>query len=314
METRAHHILIGVFMLTMVAGLFAFIIWAAKVDIDTQFSFYDIYFEESVAGLSIGSDVSYRGVSIGQVRTITLDRDDPGRVRVTIRVVADTPIRRDSVASLEYQGLTGLAFVQISGGTAAAPPLTPGPEGQPPVIDSEPSQIQALFTGAPDLIRQGIIMLQRVSSFLDEENRVAVANILASTDRISSGLADRTGQIQAIIDNADGTLRELRQAAKSVNALAQSATGVVDQDLRALVADLREVSQSIRDLSRSLNQAVVDNSQALAGFSSNTLPELALFVQEARRLASSIARIAERIEQSPTDFIFSDKKPEYEGQ
>lgn len=300
-------------MLTMVAGVFAFIIWAAKIDIDTQFAFYDIYFEESVAGLSVGSDVSYRGVSIGQVRTIALDRDDPGRVRVNIRVEADTPIRRDSVASLEYQGLTGLAFVQISGGTAAAPPLVRGPEGQVPVIESEQSQIQALFTGAPDLIRQGIIMLQRVSSFLDEDNRVAVANILANTDRISSGLADRTGQMQAIIDNADGTLRELREAAKSVNVLAQSATGIVDQDLRALVADLREVSQSIRDLSRSLNQAVVDNSQALAGFSSNTLPELALFVQEARRLASSIARIAERIEQSPTDFIFSDKKPEYEG-
>ncbi|MFQ5533616.1 MAG: MlaD family protein [Sphingomonadales bacterium] len=313
METRAHHIMIGMFMLTMIASLFAFIIWATKVDIETEFRMFDIYFEESVAGLSIGGDVNFRGVNVGQVRKISLDPDDPGRVRVTIRIAGDTPVRADSVASLEYQGITGLSYVQIAGGTAGAEQLVAERGQQYPVIKSVPSQIQELFSGAPDLINQAIILAGRVSAFFDDDNRIAIANILANSVKISGGLADRMERIQHIIDNVDETLTDLRGAARSVNVLANSATGLVDHDIKGLVADLRLASQSIRSLSQSLDRAVQDNGKALAAFSSNTLPELALFVQEARRMASVISRIAEQLERSPSDFIFSGKKPEYDA-
>lgn len=305
--------MIGMFMLTMIASLFAFIIWATKVDIETEFRMFDIYFEESVAGLSIGGDVNFRGVNVGQVRKISLDPDDPGRVRVTIRIAGDTPVRADSVASLEYQGITGLSYVQIAGGTAGAEQLVAERGQQYPVIKSVPSQIQELFSGAPDLINQAIILAGRVSAFFDDDNRIAIANILANSVKISGGLADRMERIQHIIDNVDETLTDLRGAARSVNVLANSATGLVDHDIKGLVADLRLASQSIRSLSQSLDRAVQDNGKALAAFSSNTLPELALFVQEARRMASVISRIAEQLERSPSDFIFSGKKPEYDA-
>lgn len=306
--------MIGVFVLTMVVGVFAFIIWATKVDIATEFAFYDIYFEESVAGLSVGGDVSYRGFIVGEVRDISLDPDDPSRVRVTIRIAGDTPVREDAVASLEFQGLTGLSVVQISGGSVEALPLTVKPGETYAVIESTQSQIQALFTGAPNLINSVTVLARQLAGFFDEDNRQAVANILAHAEEISGGLAERTDQLQSIIENVDKTLTELQQAAASVNTLAGTATEVVDQDMRALVADLREVSQSIRDLTQSLDVAVQDNGKALSAFTSNTLPEVALFVQEARRMASAISRIAEQLEKSPSEFLFSGGKPEYEPQ
>lgn len=313
METRAHHILIGIFMLGMLAGLLAFVLWAMKINIDTEFDYYDIYFTESVAGLTVGGDVTYNGVNVGEVTRIAIDPEDPSRVRVTIRVVHDTPIREDAQAVLEFQGLTGLSYVQISGGSAEAPPLKAKPGQENPVIASQPSQIQELFAGAPDLIRRAIILVDRLTKLVDEPNRQALSRTLANLETLSDRLAAKADTLARVIDNADTTLVELRQASASVRELAGTTNTVIDQDLRALIADLRTTSGSIRDLSDGLSATVLDNREALVAFSSTTLPEVALLVQQARQLTTSISRIAERFERAPIDFMLSGKKPEYQA-
>lgn len=314
METRAHHILIGIFMLGMLAGLLGFVVWAMKVNIDTEFDHYDIYFTESVAGLTVGGDVTYNGVKVGQVTRIAIDPSDPSRVRVTLRVAHDTPIREDALAALEFQGLTGLSYVQISGGSAKAPKLQAKPGEENPVIASRPSQIQELFAGAPDLLHRAIILVDRMTKLVDEPNRQAMSRILANLDRLSKGLANKADTLQKVIDHADAALVELRGASASVRELAGTTNTVVDQDLRALIVDLHKTSGSIRDLSDGLNATVLDNRKAIVAFSSNTLPEVALLVQQARQLTTSMSRIADRFERAPIDFLLSGKKPEYQAQ
>ena len=98
METRASHVLIGGFVLLVIVGLFAFVIWLARVQIDREFARYDIYFEGSVAGLGIGGDVSYRGIKVGTVISITVNPDDPSRVRVIVEIGSDTLIREGDQA------------------------------------------------------------------------------------------------------------------------------------------------------------------------------------------------------------------------
>ena len=92
METRANHIVIGAFVLVVVFGLFGIVLWLAKIEIDQQFSYYRVIFEEAVSGLSIGGDVRYNGIPVGAVTEIKIDYKDPGRVQVTLEVAADTRV------------------------------------------------------------------------------------------------------------------------------------------------------------------------------------------------------------------------------
>lgn len=136
METRANHLFIGAFVLVVVVGMLGFVAWLAKVDIDREFNAYHIFFEGSVTGLSSASNVLYRGIPVGTVNEVIIDPDDSSRVRVTVEVAANTPIREDSVATLELQGITGVTLIQITGGSADSPQLAAKGDQRLPVIRS----------------------------------------------------------------------------------------------------------------------------------------------------------------------------------
>ena len=117
METRANHVLVGSFVLALVAAAVVAALWLSKIELDrTQVRFL-IYFQGNVTGLNIGSAVRYRGVPVGNVIDIRIDPENVERVRVLIEVTDDTPVKRDTIASLGIQGITGIAFIQLSGGT-----------------------------------------------------------------------------------------------------------------------------------------------------------------------------------------------------
>ena len=123
METRASYLLVGTFVLAFAAGLVVFVIWLAKFQFDTEFARYDVHFKGSVTGLSLASPVRYSGVRIGEVVEISLLPDRPDEVRVTIETDAKTPVRADTVATLELEGLTGGLAVLLIGKSPDAPPL-----------------------------------------------------------------------------------------------------------------------------------------------------------------------------------------------
>ncbi|MFQ5466669.1 MAG: MlaD family protein [Kiloniellaceae bacterium] len=123
METRANYLMVGSFVLVLAAGLVVFVLWLAKVQFDVKFDRYDILYDGSVTGLKVGSPVRYRGVRVGEVIEISLDPARPEQVQVTIEVESETPVRSDTVATLEIEGLTGGLYVLLSDTTLAAPPL-----------------------------------------------------------------------------------------------------------------------------------------------------------------------------------------------
>ncbi|HBH88333.1 MAG TPA: MCE family protein, partial [Hyphomonadaceae bacterium] len=113
METRASYALIGAAVLAAFAALIAFTIWLGKVEFDREFSEYDVVFEGAVNGLSEGGQVRYLGINVGEVVSLSLDRENTENVIARIRVDADTPVRTDSKAYLDFAGLTGVTFIQI---------------------------------------------------------------------------------------------------------------------------------------------------------------------------------------------------------
>lgn len=278
METRANYILIGAFTLLSLLGALGLFLWLAKVEIDRQYAYYDILFED-VSGLGAAGDVRYNGLPVGQVVDLRFDDEDPSRVRIRIEVRADTPVTTQTVAQLQAQGVTGVAFLALSGGAPDADPL---PDGG--LIPSERSALQSVFEGAPLLLERAIGLLEDVNEVFNEDNRASIDAILqntaAATARLDSTLtnleslsqdlslaarevaafSDRLGALADTADTAlvagTETLRTAREAFATANIL-------LNEDLPALTADLRETSATA---TRVLDQLGSDVSAAVTRF------------------------------------------------
>ena len=339
METRANHLLIGGFVLATVVAFFGFVIWMAKIEIDREFARYNIYFEGSVSGLSVAGEVCYKGIPVGTVQEIGIDPRNPNRVRVTVEVAGNTPIKEDTVAQLELQGITGVSYVQLTGGSPESPSLKVPADERLRVIASRPSQFEELFAGAPELINRFIVLLSEATKVFDAQNRVAISDTLANLQLLTTTLAQRSGDIDGILTNVAKTSDEMRLAAENVNSTMErlvvdlervvdgadstmsvvrgavsNADAIMDSDVRLLIADLRKVTQSYARVGDQLDHVMAENQETVTDFLGEGLYEFTRLVTEMRLMVGNLTRLADRLESDPAQFLFGDSSQGFEAQ
>ncbi len=340
METRASYLLVGTFVLAFAAGLVVFVIWLAKFQFDTEFARYDLRFTGSVTGLGTASPVRYSGVRVGEVIAISLSPDHPDEVQVTIEIDSKTPVRSDTVATLELEGLTGGLYVLLIGKSPEAPPLTAAPGARYPVIASEASTLQQVIEGAPELVQKVDLLLARANDLLNPENRVSLANSLANIDAFTTTLKDHSGDIGTLIQDAGATMANVRKATANLEVLAanlnkdaaQLATrfdttlvsidgmangitrAVADSasDARALIGDLRNTAQSLRKTSDEVHAVIAENREPLSDFTATGLTEFTGLLIEMRDLVIALNRVTTELQRDPARFLFGDRQQGYE--
>lgn len=214
METRANFVLIGLFTLAGIAGLVGMLVWFARVELDQRFAYYDVRFT-SVAGLSEASDVRFAGLPVGQVVDVRLSPDRSGTVLVRLEVDAETPVRTDSVATIEAQGVTGVSFVGISAGESSSELLLPSSDAPVPEIDAGQSAFQALTEDAPQLLTEALEVIEEVNTLLGSENQERVANILENAETASNALADTLDAFAEVPD----TVQRFTDQVEAFNAI-----------------------------------------------------------------------------------------------
>jgi len=195
METRANYALIGAFTLAMIAAAFFFVLWFSGGSKNVGLKTYEIIFTGSVSGLSRGSQVLFNGLHVGDVQQIDLMREDPSRVAALVTINERTPIKTDTKARLEFAGLTGVASIALTGGSATAPAILAPEDGRPPVIFAERSDLQNLLES-----------VQNLSTKAD--------SVLAKADKI---LGDSSGSIQASVKNVETFTQALSDNKDGVN-------------------------------------------------------------------------------------------------
>jgi phospholipid/cholesterol/gamma-HCH transport system substrate-binding protein len=203
METKANYVLIGLFTLGGLLGALGLLLWFAKVEVDRQYAYFDILFED-VSGLGSASDVRYNGLPVGQVVDLGLDDADSSQVRVRIEVSADTPVNTETVAKLQSQGVTGVSFVGLSGGSEASTRLPSGSE-----IPSERTALQSVFEGAPLLLDRAVMLLENVNEVFDAQNRDTVTATL-------DNLASASARLDTVLNDFESLSGELGAAAREI--------------------------------------------------------------------------------------------------
>jgi phospholipid/cholesterol/gamma-HCH transport system substrate-binding protein len=312
MEIRASYLLVGAVVLAILAALAAFSVWLVQADVDRSVARYEIVFTGSVSGLQVSGQVLYRGIPVGRVADIRIDPDNVEQVLVVVEIDEETPIKEDTVATLEMQGVTGLAYVQLQGGTQDGAILAS--EGDRlPRIASQPSALEQVFQSTPELLAEALGVAGRLSRLLDQQNLDAIAATLSNLQTFSAMLAERSDSIDALLVGAgaaagrvDGLTAEfallttdLRQLSTQ---LGERVDGVAD-DAGATLAELRAASTALTGVVENMDGMVDDLREPLSDFAGTGLYEFTQLVGESRVLIAALTRITKEFERDPAGFL-----------
>ncbi len=315
MYSKVNYALVGLFVVLFGAAVVGVTFWLTIGVENKSYSRYRVYFHESVAGLSLKAAVRYRGVQIGQVASIRLDPSNPDQVDVVLDIERGTPIRRDTIATLSKQGLTGVAAVELSGGGQSLP-LEKQPGQELPVIQAGPSLVARLDDAFNNILTNVDTLSRRFERLLGEENQTALTQILQHLNTITGAVADRSDSLRRTLDNVEtftGTLAgrsaQLGKVLDQLTAMLRG-SGDLSARLRAALSDFRAGAQSVRRTadtfdrtSRDLSGLAEVGQRELRRLGQNTVPELDTLLVEANELMAVLRRLAELLEQNPRALV-----------
>ncbi len=341
METRANHLIVGAFVIAFALGAMIFVIWLAKYQADREFSHYNIIYRGDVTGLKSGSAVRYNGVNVGEVIDVELSPDKPSEeVVILLEVGEDTPIKVDTTATLQLEGITGVKSIQLTIGDMASAPLTEkGPYGHP-VIKAKTSALDELLKGAPELVSNANVLVSRGNDLLNEQNRASVAQTLRNIEALTKALAEKENQIATLIDDtaitadnmkaislsvkeltedlqsgSEGIMTKADHAVGSLDAAATSMNKLVSEStpgIKVLVEDFQQTARSFAKTSDQVEAMIRENREPLQDFTSTGLYEFSSLLSETRTLVKDLQLIAGEIERDPARFFFGNQQKGYE--
>tara|TARA_R110002072_G_scaffold299485_1_gene475155 strand:- start:1010 stop:1963 length:954 start_codon:yes stop_codon:yes gene_type:complete len=316
METRASYVVVGTFVLALTAAAFGVVLFLTRTSFEDTPKTYISYFTGSVTGLQIGSPVRYRGVPVGTVNDIRIEPTDVERVRVTMEIVQGTPIKTDTSSTLGLQGITGVAYIELTGGTRDSKPLTAVADAKVPVIPSKTSGIQQVLASAPELLERAVAITERLALILDDRNVESIANTLDNLSSLTGTLAGSSSQIEQLIGDSQKTFAALREAADGVSELTNGLNrkvGPLADDADDILTDVHKAVRGFNRIANQLELVVDENRASIRDFSSGGLYELSQFIAEGRVLISALTRLSAQIERDPARFFFGDNQKGFEA-
>lgn len=314
METKANYVLIGAFVLLAAGALALFTLWIAGNPLNRSYADYDVIFNGPVNGLSEGGEVRFNGIKVGEVTTLRLDRDDPNNVIAHIRIEAQTPVRTDSIAQLNFLGITGVTFIQILAGDPNSPMLLPV-GGVTPQIKTSRTLVDELFQGGQDLLGVSGDTIKRLNELLSEDNLKHFTSTLRNIDIAAAKIAADDG----VLDNASEALAQLGPAIAALNSAAQSieaAAGSISGDVSTLSAEasaaldkidplLDQAQTTLANVGMVVNQV---NTQ-LTPSATRALRQVGNTAQDVQTMILELQAVISQIEQDPSRFVYQQPQP-----
>jgi phospholipid/cholesterol/gamma-HCH transport system substrate-binding protein len=313
METRAHHVLIGAFTIGVFLLALGFVLWLSKSSVDRKFNDYEIVFTEAVSGLSVGGLVQYNGIKVGEVRQLRLAPDDPRKVVARVRLDTAAPVKQDTRAKLGLQGVTGLAFIQLSGGAPSSPPLLPTPEHPVPQIPSEESALSKLMAGGSDIMLSANDVLLRMNQILSDENVRHISTMLEHADQLSGALADERGDIGTALKQLSEATGQLKKTLATFDSMVTTTNTLMRDDARRTLESVRQALDAVDKVASSAGALVEDNRAAIGSFSNQGLRQIGPTVLDLRETLHSLKQLSDKLGASDSLLLGRDQPKEFQS-
>ncbi|MGB8819202.1 MAG: MlaD family protein [Rhizobiaceae bacterium] len=284
METRANYIIVGIVTLTVLLASFGFVYWIARFGDTTNSVPLEIRIPGSVTGLSVGSQVLFNGIKVGDVRRLIIDAKNPKGVVAITEVNLDTPVTSSTKATLGFQGLTGQAYIELKGGDPDGENILAkaAETGEMPFVEADPGAVNNLIDQAQSIAISAEKVLADLQGFVDD-NRQPLTRTVSNTEKFSEALAknsdeldgflasigDLSKTLQGVSGRLDTTLASAEDLLKSVDKqkidriLANAEK--VSVDLAASSGNIKKVAESAEVAVRNVGDFAVKAGKTLDG-------------------------------------------------
>lgn len=293
MEENPRYIIVGLIVVFSIISIILFSFWIHETHRGDSMVFCDIYFEQGVSGLIIGSPVKYQGLLVGSVDSLELDPQNPDKIHVRILIDENVPLRESSVASLAITGISGDTYIQISAAKPNSPKLKPPPGHETIVIPSSPSILERLMDRAPQVLDSMLETTNRMQLVFDQKNRDHLGQILQNIETFSTSLANKTKDFEKIIDSTKHLIP------------------IVESSVLTMEDVVKRTSKSVNKVTDQMGDMLEENRLPIRNFTTNGLYEISRLVAEFRKTLDSFELFMGDISQKLNNLIPNDSKGEY---
>lgn len=303
MNTNINYVAVGVFVIALTIVAIAGVLWFSAGFGRVQYDNYVAYVGESVSGLNVNAPVKYRGVDVGFVREIGLRPDNPQEVRLLMAIEDGTPVKEDTIAILSVQGLTGIAFIDLTGGNPQSPLLQAEPGAEYPEIETGPSLLARLDAAASQMFTNIERVSDSMSAMLNEENQRAFREALIS-------VRDFTARLELVLDDRNAQrLTESLEALHRVSTTLASNADEIDrilgnmaegsEDLPRTIAGLERMSKSLQGAGEQFTATMKDTQTEVGYLSQQLAPDAAAALADLRAVSAKLERFITELERDP---------------
>ena len=302
MDEKVNYSLVGAFVLVLGALLVTAVLWlSAGLTGQIKQDTYQAFIQESVAGLNVDAPVKYLGVDVGKVSRIEIDPRNSRQVRLIFLIAPGTPIKQDSLAVLKTQGLTGIAYIELSGGSEGSKPLLAGADGAAPTIPFKLSLGARLESVLGNVLANVDRVSNNLNAVFDAGNQVALKALLADTAAVAHSVAAQKAALGAGIADAAHTARLAASAAQKLQpALDRAASAAV------AVERMADVAATASDRAGRAADVAASGVQQVAA---ETLPQAAELMAELNRLSISLRRLSDQLADHPSSLLVGRPAP-----
>jgi phospholipid/cholesterol/gamma-HCH transport system substrate-binding protein len=301
MERNAHYAAIGLATSVLVVGLLLFVVWLARFQLSQDYDIYQVNFYGAVRGLSSGGEVHFNGIKVGEVTSLKLDPKDANRVIAMVRLTSDVPVKTDTKAQLEPQGITGVSYIQLTAGSPKARLLKsiPIPEGTYHVIESQEGALSELLEGGGTVLAKTIEALNRVNRVLSDDN---IKHFSSTVHDVSEVTAEVRAH-KAVIAKAETAIESANVAIKQYGELAKSGKSLVDGDGAKAVKNIEHASGDIDAAAKDIRLMISKLQGPTSDFAASGLPQLTATAASLQQTADSLNELVREARSSPQGLI-----------
>lgn len=308
MENRLSYILVGAFIFVLLIGGVFSILWLGHYSDEGTFKFYKVATKESVSGLNEKAPVKLQGVQIGEVKNITINPHNAEEVLVTIRVQDDAPIKQDTYAIIEAQGITGLSFIQLQGGTNEEKELKTSTRPEEyGIIYSRPSTFSRLDKTITSLSTKAEMIFEKAESIMSDKNVRNLEIIIENSAKIAESTSKTMANIEAQNKEINQLLKEATNAAIGIKNMSYSFTSAIDNTGIDTMNNVRDASLSVKTVMGGLNQKIEKGSFDVDILVKENLMPLQKTLQELQVLVTETKDLVSNLKDSPSDLLFKEE-------
>ena len=296
MENRSHALMTGIFTIALLVATILVGLWFNRDK--TELVPYEIVTTQSIPGLNPQATVRYRGLEVGRVDEIVFDPRVTGQILIRLSVDAASPITSTTYATLGYQGVTGIAFIQLDDERTGSPRLATNGE-RIARIPLRPGLLDQLEERGLAILEKAEKVTASLDELLSEDNRARMVGAFESVDRAAEAYAAIPERLDPVLDQLPGLVKKVDRSMDSIDTLATSATAMT-RNYDQLATRLQAPDGPIERL----NTTIGALGAATSELELETLPHVVRMTDEARASLRAVRRTANSFSDRPQSILF----------